>query len=86
MLCRNLDRCLSTQQSKSVVTVVFCADSLPSGCKSSANCKADVRPWFKQLGVAKQGLVHKGLLFEGTRVLSAVQIDELEAVRDVEMI
>ena len=48
--------------------------------------KADVRPWFKQHGVAKQSLVHESLLFEGTRVLSAVQIDELEALRDVEMI
>ena len=67
-----------------MLTAVFCADSLSSGCKSSA--KADVRPWFKQHGVAKQGLVHENLLFEGTRVLSAVQIDELEALRDVEMI
>ena len=75
---------LSTQPSESVVTSVFCADSLSSVCKSSA--KADVRPWSKQHGVAKQGLVHESLLFEGTRVLSAVQIDELEAVRDVEMI
>ena len=85
LLCRNLDRrFLSTQLSENVVTAVFCADSLSRGCKSSA--KADVQPWFKQHCVAKQGLVHESFLFEGTRVLSAVQIDELEAVRNVEMI